>query len=75
MVRGNSFTMRLSARIDSLIEDHLSKNATRELFIPGLDEVKVGKDGKKDGNIFDIDNYDPDITSPTRVKNFKALHE
>lgn len=37
--------------------------------------MKVGKDGKNDGNIFDIDNYDPDVVSPTRVKNFKAPHE
>jgi len=53
----------------------LSKNQPRELFIPGLDDV--GKDGKAngEGNIFDVDGYDPDYLSPTRVKNFKAPHE
>ena len=55
MQRGNSFSLRLSQRIDQLIENHLTKNAPRELFIPGLD------DGGKDGDIFDadIDGYDP----------------
>ena len=42
--------MRLSARIDQLIENHLTKNAPRELFIPGLDDG-----GKNDGDIFDVD--------------------
>ena len=56
MQRNNSFSLRLSARIDQLIENHLSKNAPRELFIPGLDDG-----GKNDGDIFDvdIDGFDP----------------
>ncbi len=75
--RGNSFTLKLSQRIDSLIEGHLAKNQPRELFIPGLDDV--GKDGqrKASANLFDLDGYDPDTIdiTPTRVKKFKAPHQ
>lgn len=55
MDRGNSFSLRLSQRIDSLIEGQL-KAQPRELFIPGLDDL--GKDGRVN-DIFDIDGYDP----------------
>jgi len=45
------------------------------LFIPGLDEAG-GAGGKRDGNIFDIDTYDPDGNGEiSRVKKFKAPHE
>ena len=64
-----TFSMRLSDKIDSLIEGHLSRNQPRELFIPGLDEItKEGNHSKDGGGIFD--SYDPDYVSPTRVKNF-----
>lgn len=52
--RGNSFSLRLTQKIDNLIEAHLSKNQPRELFIPGLDDG--GSPGGK-GNIFE--DYDP----------------
>ena len=75
MGRQNSFSLRLSARIDELIEGHLSRNQPRELFIPGLDDVQANGKTVGEGNIFDADGYDPDYMSPTRVKNFKAPHE
>ena len=66
--------MRLSDKIDSLIEGHLQRNKPRELFIPGLDEIASdGKHSKDGGGIFD--SYDPDYLSPTRVKSFQAPHE
>ena len=76
MGRQNSFSLRLSARIDELIEGHLARNQPRELFIPGLDDVQANGKTVGEGNIFDVDGYDPDYMSPTRVKkNFKAPHE
>ena len=68
-----TFSMRLSDKIDSLIEGHLQRNQPRELFIPGLDEITEGKHSKDGGGIFD--SYDPDYLSPTRVKSFQAPHE
>ena len=72
MERGNSFSLRLQQRIDSLLEGQL-KAQPRELWIPGLDDMN--KDGG--GNIFDVDNFDPtdQVLSPTKVKKFKAPHE
>ena len=73
MERNNSFSLRLSQRIDSLIEGQL-KAAPRELFIPGLDDMS--KDGRVN-DIFDVDGYDPtdQVLSPTKIKKFKAPHE
>ena len=38
----------------------------------------MGKDGKRDGNIFDMDSYDPADSGgqqQVRIKKFKAPHE
>lgn len=67
MDRGNSFSLRLSQRIDNLIENHLVKNQPRELFIPGLD---FGTSGGND-NIFD--EYDPDEgNKPKKLKTVRS---
>lgn len=49
--RGNTFSLRLSQKIDSLLENHLAKNQPRELFIPGLDDG--GSPRAHGGDIFD----------------------